>query len=851
MPTVGGSGAPGVDEIVLRARIRDELSQGLREINEQTLRSAGYFKDARGRLRTLNGELVRASEITRIYGGELKRAERESRKAAERAALLARELKESKEQARANALAMRLMAREMGKAAGKAARLTASLLGLNAALRGARGLGAGIAGIQGETKLLIGVFASLIPALVPVAAVLSAQFLSLGSVLATVVAAAGVLALGFSGIGDAVSALASGDLDKINETFANLAPAGQAFARALFDLKPILDTLRGTAQEALLPGVQTALQILATLLPVINPLVAVLGQALGQAAQQVAVFATSPGFTNFIQFITDNAGQIQTITDQFLDLTQGVIDLTVAFGPLTDSTLAGIGELITSFGQFASGASGTLGAFLVYVQEAMPHVNDFFNTFGTVLLQLLGALSGPGLVVLDALTGILDVVGALAPTVGALAQAIGIGLLGVVGALTPVVEQLGPILGDVLVAAATALADTLIALAPTIGQIAAFIGGQLLNAVQTLAPYLPTLGAAFLGVLTALEPLLPLVVSLIPIVGDTLLAIFAALTPVIAQLVTGIEPLIAGVGNLLIALSPLIPVIGDALLQVLSALIPVLPSLVDGLLQVVNALVPLIPLFVDLSLATTPLLQPLLELASSLLPLLAITLSALVPLVTLVATTLSAVLTPVIDVVSKSIEGLVYLVEKLIGFLNNLDIGGKVSDLVSKVPSFGEAFNAAFGDTGAPHGAGNLATTSASHAAVMGSIGSGVAVSNALIGGGGHGRGSGDHQAGRALDLVGGRTGAYANAARAQGHYAAFHGSGTGRHLHVAFRKPMGDTGTSMAPAAFTTSSGDQSNGSATVININAPIYGVDNLNQVIYAAVDEKNRLAQARRKN
>jgi phage-related protein len=790
-----------VDDVILRATLRQEVTRGLDEIVAQL-------------------QLLNRTQAA---------AQRQSRQTA-------RGLDNVGDQAK--------------QAARRITSMTASVLGLNAAMRGARGLAGGIGGASAQVKLLVGVFSTLIPAAVPVAATLTASFLSLGSVMATVTASVGVLALGFSGIGDAVSALASGDMDKINEAFANLAPAGQAFARALFDLKPVLDTLRGTAQQALLPGVQVALQTLATLLPVINPLVAVLGQSLGLAAQQVANFATSPGFTTFLQFITDNAGQIQTITGQFLDLTQGVLDLTIAFGPLTNTTLAGIGGMIDAFGQFASGASGTLGAFLGYVEEAMPHVNDFFSTFGTVLIQLLTSLAGPGLVVLDALTGILDVIGGLAPTIGALAQVIGVGLLGVVGALTPIIAQLGPILGDVLVTAATALAGALVALAPTIGTIAAFIGQQLLSAVQVLAPYLPTLGAAFLGVFTALEPLLPLAVSLIPVIGDSLLVIFQTLTPVIAQLVSGVGPLIQGVGALLVALTPLIPVLGDALLQILAAIIPQLPSLVDGFLQVVNALIPLVPQMIGLSLAVLPLLQPMTELVTSLLPLLAVTLSAVVPLVTLMATTLSAVLTPVIDVVSKSIEGLVYLVEKLVGYLNNLDIGGKVSDLVSKVPSFGEAFHAAFGDTASPHGSGNLASTLGSHTSVMGAIGSGVGISNALIGGGGHGRGSGDHQAGRALDIVGPRMGAYAAAARAQGHYAALHGSGAGRHAHVAFRRPMGDTGTSMAPAAVASSSVGFG-GETVVIQINAPVYGVDNLNQVIYAAVDEKNRLAQARRKN
>lgn len=53
-----------------------------------------------------------------------------------------------------------------------------------------------------------------------------------------------------------------------------------------------------------------------------------------------------------------------------------------------------------------------------------------------------------------------------------------------------------------------------------------------------------------------------------------------------------------------------------------------------------------------------------------------------------------------------------------------------------------------------------------------------------------HGLGSGrsDHRHGRALDIIGPRLPDYAAAVRAAGGYAAFHGAGSGRHLHVVPR---------------------------------------------------------------
>lgn len=103
--------------------------------------------------------------------------------------------------------------------------------------------------------------------------------------------------------------------------------------------------------------------------------------------------------------------------------------------------------------------------------------------------------------------------------------------------------------------------------------------------------------------------------------------------------------------------------------------------------------------------------------------------------------------------------------------------------------------------TSRARGGGSFAGTMAGHASALAATsGRGPVISNAFTGGGGRGRGSGDHQAGRALDLVGSGLGSYAKAIRSAGGYAAMHGSGANRHLHAvpAQRGPAGDTSRSM-----------------------------------------------------
>lgn len=93
---------------------------------------------------------------------------------------------------------------------------------------------------------------------------------------------------------------------------------------------------------------------------------------------------------------------------------------------------------------------------------------------------------------------------------------------------------------------------------------------------------------------------------------------------------------------------------------------------------------------------------------------------------------------------------------------------------------------------------GNLMNTIAAYRAMASTYGA-PAVSNMWVGGGGRGFGCGDHQAGRAWDLVGSQSllSSWASATNALGGFAQMHGSGPTRHLHWV--PPTGVAGPSPA----------------------------------------------------
>ena len=118
--------------------------------------------------------------------------------------------------------------------------------------------------------------------------------------------------------------------------------------------------------------------------------------------------------------------------------------------------------------------------------------------------------------------------------------------------------------------------------------------------------------------------------------------------------------------------------------------------------------------------------------------------------------------------------------------VDNLN-GKKLKNLLrnNRIPGVNSQGGTTVGDTTVGMGVGSLgaAGLAAAHAGYSSALGghsilSGVRGSNL-------GSVHSDHRYGRAMDIRGPRLGAYAQVVRRSGGYAAMHGSGANRHLHV------------------------------------------------------------------
>jgi phage-related protein len=741
------SANPGDAEVIrLRAIFEDlaradieQLRRALGGLDRTSDHLGGTFRDTSGRLRTLDGRFASAGVRARVLESQLGSLRRE------------------------------------------AERTNRALGGMSDNSRG----------VRARTVLLgaaITALVSIIPGIVPLAGYLSAIGAAAVTAIPPAAAAIGTMALAFAGVGDAVSALASGDMDKINEAFRNLTPAGQAFAGVLIQLKPLLDGLRAAAQDGLLPGIGDALQTIAAGLgSTLETLVDTYATGLGELARQFSSSLVSPEAIQFFDYLIGKAQELDIFGKITTDTVAGIAQLIQALEPLSQVGVQILSGLASSFREFSSTVD--FSAIAGYVQQTLPNVQRFFGAIGTTLGAIFQALAPVGPDVLDVLSEFLLTFASQGPAITSIFRVL-------LTVLEPVLQIIsGPVL-SLLGGLTTALQPLVERGGPALVRLFERLGGSL----ETV---LPQVSDSLLGLLDAVLP-----------VADSLLDELLPVVPIAADFLS----------QLVTALTPVIPLLGESLAGALQQLVPSLPGLVDNLVELASQLPALLPPLLDMITQLVPLLPVFVDAASSFLPILTQALIDMAPSADELAASLG-VLAFVVGGVTKALQGYQAIFDlasgKSTGGSNGFGKAAANAGL-NLIPGFGAIRGlgslVGAGDTAGSHRrrgsmVGNTLAWTAAVAAGLGGLG----ISNLFTGGGGLGYGSGDHQAGAAVDLVGPNASRAAELANASGGFGEMHGSGAGRHAHIVpgnvddlRRAPMGDTATSrMAPSY---SYGDTSN---------------------------------------
>ena len=226
-----------------------------------------------------------------------------------------------------------------------------------------KGLDSGLAGLAAPARLATftaaalsagSAAATLTTQLVPVAGLAAA----LPAAVAGGVAAFGALRLALAGTGKAFSAALGGDAAKFTASLAGLSPAARDTARELRALKPALDDLRNSTQQAFFAPLTGQVTRLGSALA--RPLrtgLSGIASELGKGASAVAGFARQ-------------ARTVDALATIFAAVRKSIAALSPALTPV----LAGLRDLATAvigvFPGLASGAASAARSFGAWAQQA-------------------------------------------------------------------------------------------------------------------------------------------------------------------------------------------------------------------------------------------------------------------------------------------------------------------------------------------------------------------------------------------------------------------------------------------------------------------------------------------------
>jgi hypothetical protein len=262
------------------------------------------------------------------------------------------------------------------------------------------------------------------PALAPLGAAGIPAISGLTNQMAFAAAGAGVAALAFSGVGDALKATndyalepTAANFDKMQQTLAELGPAGRDFVGFLQEIRPQLQGLQDAAQEGLLPGAEDGIRSLMELMPQAERIVSSVAGAIGDLIAEGGENLASPRWAEFFTFLETEARPTLIEMGKTLgNFVEGFANLWMAFQPLSSDFSSGFLEMSRSFAAWTDGLDQTEGfqEFLDYIGRVGPKAWDTLGSLGNAILQIVEAAAPVGEVMLPVISALADTLALIA-----------------------------------------------------------------------------------------------------------------------------------------------------------------------------------------------------------------------------------------------------------------------------------------------------------------------------------------------------------------------------------------------------------------------------------------------------
>jgi phage-related protein len=252
----------------------------------------------------------------------------------------------------------------------------------------------GVGGAIGSNPLAA-LIVVLIPAVIALAAALS-QLIGLVGLLpaglSVLLAAIIPVVVAFQGFGEAVSALASGDIDKINEALKRLSPSAASVAREVASLIPMLKSFQRVVQEAFFSQVKGDFtNVVRTLFPLMEKGFVTVASAMGKLVSSFAdLLTTTDSMRTFREIFATTGRIIEKLTPSFVIFADMLLNTVHVALPIVERLAGAFGKALDTFSAFVNKSIET-GDFDEFIEDAITTVKELID-LGKALGGVLGTL---------------------------------------------------------------------------------------------------------------------------------------------------------------------------------------------------------------------------------------------------------------------------------------------------------------------------------------------------------------------------------------------------------------------------------------------------------------------------
>jgi phage-related protein len=194
----------------------------------------------------------------------------------------------------------------------------------------------------------------------------------------------------FQNFGEAISAVADGDLEKINEAMKKLSPSAQSVAREVGALLPMLRSFQRVVQEGFFaPLVGDFTRVVRGLFPALEKGFFTVSSALGRMVSGFAdLFSSTKTYQLVLDLFASTGRIIDKISAPVTTFLSTMFSVITAGLPYIERFSAAMGKALDSFSAFIN-KSIEDGSFNTFVEEAITTVKELI-----ALVKALGGLIG-------------------------------------------------------------------------------------------------------------------------------------------------------------------------------------------------------------------------------------------------------------------------------------------------------------------------------------------------------------------------------------------------------------------------------------------------------------------------